>query len=184
VASGCPSGSFSVRPPPNRTCDFHRIRLSSGRCPIGRVLSWTSPCRSPGISDDGQGRLGVPHVAYLHVPAVRPPAPLRHVAGSPDLGLLRGLRRRGARARQAILSFPAVARIEHGLGRSSIPTPGLSHPVSRHTGLPVQRVHASTCGVAARSQHRGGSSSSPIRIRLRGVCPWPCRAGLAGRSPG
>src|SRR4051794_10309105 len=38
-------------------------------------------------SDDGRGRLGVPHVAYPPAPAVRPPAPLRHVAGSPGLGL-------------------------------------------------------------------------------------------------
>src|SRR5512135_2692736 len=50
-------------------------------------------------ADDGRGWLGVPHVAYLPVPAIRPPAPLRHVAGSPGRGLLRRLRRRGVRAR-------------------------------------------------------------------------------------
>src|SRR3954471_50313 len=44
------------------------------------------------LSDDGRGHLGVPHVAYLHAPTIRPPAPLRHVAGSPDRGLLWGLR--------------------------------------------------------------------------------------------
>src|SRR3954454_18148449 len=42
------------------------------------------------------------HLAYLVPYRSGPPAPLRHVAGSPGLRLLRGLRRPGARARQAI----------------------------------------------------------------------------------
>src|SRR5512135_1844980 len=107
---------------------------------------------------------------WIHRPSFGRPRDLNPPDQNAAQHTLRGLRRRGARARQAILSFPAVARIEHGLGRSSIPTPGLSHPVSRHTGLPVQRVHASTCGVAARSEHGGGSSSCRISSRAVHDC--------------
>src|SRR6516165_5915795 len=60
------------------------------------------PCGTRGLSDDGQDRVGVPHLAYLTPRAIESPTPLRHVGGSPARGLLRGLRRRGARARQAI----------------------------------------------------------------------------------
>jgi hypothetical protein len=51
------------------------------------------------------------HLASLAPYRPGPPAPFRHVAGSPDLGLLRGLRRLGVRARQAIpLSHHADVR--------------------------------------------------------------------------
>src|SRR5262245_2472148 len=44
-------------------------------------------------------KVGSGHFGYLAPYRSGPPAPLRHVTGSPGLGLLRGLRRLGARAR-------------------------------------------------------------------------------------
>jgi len=44
-------------------------------------------------------KVGSGHFGYLAPYRSGPPAPLRHVTGSPGLGLLRGLRRHGARAR-------------------------------------------------------------------------------------
>jgi hypothetical protein len=167
LPSGCPCGQSAT------------VGASPWLCPS---FPTSCPCRVR------HGRAPQPTRHYprlwIHRPSSGRPRDLNPPDRDAAQHTLWGLRRRGARARQAILSFPDVVRIEHGLGRPSIPTPGLSHPVSRRTGLPVQRVHASTCGVAARSQHRGGSSNSPTGIGLRGVCPWPCRAGLAGRSPG
>ena len=43
-------------------------------------------------------KVGSGHFGYLSPYRSGPPAPLRHVTGSPGLGLLRGLRRPGARA--------------------------------------------------------------------------------------
>ena len=50
------------------------------------------------FTNDSQNRFGASHLAYLDVLVVRPPVSLRHVDGSPVLGLLRRLRDLGARA--------------------------------------------------------------------------------------
>src|SRR4051794_14482337 len=60
------------------------------------------------------------HLASLSPYRSGPPAPLRPVAGFPSLRLLRGLRRLGARARQAIpLSHRADK--QHDLGAPFVP---------------------------------------------------------------
>ena len=51
------------------------------------------------IFGGGKYRFGVSHHEYLRVYHHGPPDLLRHVTGFPGLGLLPGLRRRGARAR-------------------------------------------------------------------------------------
>ena len=87
---------FSNRPPPNRTCGFHRIRLSSRSLTVwGRF--------GPSLLVDGQDRVGVLHYAtsttshptYLHPFAL---ASCR-VGGFPARGLLRVFRLPGALAR-------------------------------------------------------------------------------------
>ena len=58
------------------------------------------------------------------------PVPLRHVAGFPGPRLLRGLRRRRARALEAILSFPVIVRPSLGEVVHSSRHPGSSPGIS------------------------------------------------------
>ena len=55
---------FSVGPLPNRTCDFHRIRLSSVLCfAVKYMVSVGFPCTS--VANDSQYGCGIAHLAHL-----------------------------------------------------------------------------------------------------------------------
>src|SRR5262249_4822066 len=66
--------------------------------------------KHPALQWSGSREVGSGHLAYLAPYCSDPPAPLRHVVGFPDRGLLRGLCRHGAGARQAIPSSPPDRR--------------------------------------------------------------------------
>src|SRR5262249_10321482 len=100
----------SNRPPPNRTCPFQCIRLSSEsfltRCRRSgrRGLAWGHPRRPPGSSAvvEVQKCVGVLHYAYRGRFASDAPAALPLGGGFPARAVLRRLRPRGARAREGI----------------------------------------------------------------------------------
>ena len=69
------------------------------RGPRDKAKAILPESQSPVVTNDSQNRVGVSHRAYLDGLVVRPPVSLCRVDGSPVLGLLRRLRRRGTRVR-------------------------------------------------------------------------------------
>ena len=111
---GKPAASFSIRPPPNRTCSrvggWRGTACAGVRKPLretGCVLfppPPSEPLMSLSISSSSPDRrhpLGSGSCASRTLPLsnVARPVSLRHVTGFPRLGLLRRLRDHGARAR-------------------------------------------------------------------------------------
>jgi hypothetical protein len=75
-------------PPPNRTCNFHCIRLSRG----WRSLPASPPARNPGSISPSPPGLHQARATFL-LQGRQPPGALRPVAGFPGLRLLWHLRR-------------------------------------------------------------------------------------------
>ena len=96
------------------------------------------------------------------------PVPLRHVSGFPGPRLLRGLRRRGARARRRSRGFRS-SYVRAWVRPSTHPYARDHLPVSHRTGLPGAKDESSTCGDAALSQPSGGAARVPIGIGLEAV---------------
>ena len=87
----------SLARPPNRTCDFHRIRLSTNPRGRRRVSSVGAACVGSPVPSPRRARwlsasVFTGDLLAFQSTHCRFAAPLRHVAGFPDLGLLRGLR--------------------------------------------------------------------------------------------
>jgi hypothetical protein len=151
--------AFSVRPSPNRACDFHRTRLSSRRA---QVIG-PSPFRLPS-SPMSRSTCRPSPCARLSL------APTTTTAPSP-IGLAPRRRSR----------VPAVFDVR---ARVRCPTHDLPRP---HWSVPVGRREetgqASTGSVptAPRQTWCGGRCVAPLVIGVRAIQLSPYRAGLAGR---
>lgn len=169
-----PCGSFSIRPPPNRTCKFPSLPLSSGR-----ILKGSGGCAAitagydilpnhiPGISPPW-----LP-TAPVHLPpfAIWPAVPVSDYYGD---SLARGLAPRRRSRVSRVLDVRAWFR------PSTHPYTRRHPSVSRPVGLRPPSVPRDGHGGVTWSQLGDGSSDQPIGIGLQAIQPWPCPAGLAG----
>ena len=121
------------------------------------------------FTNDSQNRVGVSHLAYLNVLVVGPPVSLRHVDGSPVLGLLRRLRRRGTRVPQAIPRSVGAERIERDVGVPLIPLNGvvLHRPARRRE--PIAKVGRSAPGALRSRRCSSGCAVPPLGIGIQAV---------------
>ena len=144
-----PYGSFSLRPPPNRTCKFPSIRLSSGRI-LRRSALGISPTLLP--------------TAPVRLPpfATWPAFPVSdYYGGSVALGLAPGRRSR-----------VFLASYVRAWDRSSVRSyPRTHRSVPHHTGLPRTSPKSSTCDDIALSQPSDGAACVPTGTGLQAIQP-------------
>src|SRR6516165_6529057 len=130
----------------------------------------------------GELRLG--GTGWVHRPRSTFSGPLRDVSDFLGLGLLWGLRRPGARAREAIPHFSVVVRpgvieaAHSSLRPGSFPGISSKGQVRSNPGIVTFDDLTES---ALRAHPECGGQRSPIEIGLPAVEPGPCRAGLAGR---